>query len=891
MNFEIFTLNIPMGNSAENVVLDVKVIDEENNVLLFSHNELFDDNLLEMLLQQNIVLKVKAINGTNPYIITQNLSDPRTVKCVKNIKPVLETLMKISKMEPITESNKLLPELSKVLSQKFGSPFSVEDLVKIYNSYIDLQGYFKNSISLDLSRVGQAFLTLDSNKSVLDKYKLNAKIKDLWFLDEKINQTLVQEHPEDKLFMRLPDYESLTTRDSSAGLVEDLQNMIQPYKAEAAKYSHLPSDKRPSDLLRTPNYASYVLKGDPSYDIKNVIGNTSNNDLPIQPNEEEFYRALCSLCDFTEKKKNPDDYNNISAVDDLSTPFFPTLNIDFKDFIINIIAKALQINYAHTAFVPVTVDKEIDEDDDSDNTAIATSSVDSSYAFYYSDKNPGQQLASDIVLNYIESETGDPHALCEAAVKLLRWGSRKPTKLKVSGAKTYLSLDTFREESTSGSFDTMELQLADGCALRPTPVKLALNANFADRDFIRTLGFSPQRFGIPVGITTYKQYLSSGNEALVQTIHMSLIDLVYNLLTGVSTANDKVYGYSYNTTTKRIEVKEEVLANLTKNVNVEQAVIQTTTSTEGTVEFYQPGIVKDIFLKYNVWNATRCSVLSQINKYKDSNDLKVLNEYYSTNESELISLAQEGVLPAEALTINMFRQVLNVLCYVNDKVNLDLDRGIESSFVDILNYYADAIVEYKFNYGSFTDTEVISVENKLEDMMAGGNNTTINQLDTFGSNNDEDDLDEDMEDEKESFSGGWIMNNFIEPVPAGVDAFRLYMNVLVPNKEGIIDPNTNKVKLVPGKKVISAVHQIVENGEPRYIILGFEDREKYNLVSNKNPIPGLRNMSVDEIPELFTDMISCALNNDNFTNCKVKFASKEALLEVVKRYVTFSKMR
>lgn len=891
MDFRIHIANAPIGSTPVPVLQTIKIIDDNGETQTFAHNELFDDRMLNLLLSSGILVRVNTVPNNNPFLTVANIGDLKGK--VIMVDSIIVLLNKLSTQGPIDKSNNMLEKISEGLEQKTKVSFSVDDLISLYKANQDFIQYMKNNISVDLSEVGQSFLSPTADKSIIDKYKLSVRSKELWFMDEKINVSEVQNKPEDRLFIQIPEYVNLVTTGANA-LLSELPKLISPYKEEYAKYGNLPKERNPQILLRSPNYKNYVTEVNPSFDLKNVTGDPSNNDLPIQENEREFYEALCSLYDYTQKKQGEPENIGLSSV-----PYFPKLNNIFKDYIVNLISKALQINYSHTYFVPTSMDFDDDNNDDNDSASESDSNeVAGSYSFHSileggieKGPNKAKQSATDIVLNYVDGNTGDVYSLCEAAVKLLRWGSRKPTKLKVSGASKYLSLDLFREETSSGNLGSMELQVIDGCALYPTGYKIQAAGNFADSDFIRSLGFIPEGFIIPVGLSTCKKYFSTGSDSLLQIVNISIIDIVYNLIHGIENPNDNVVGFKYNKSTKKIEVSENILESLNKELILTDVVSSVTTCTDASTEFYQSGAVKDIFFKYNAWNPTNCSVLFQINGYRNVRDLSVLNENMSTNEAELMSLVAEGFMPAACLTTNMFRQVLEVLLRVNNRYNQDLDMGIQTSFVDILNYYADAMLESNFNYGAFVSEESTTVPNKLEDMMAGGEHTTIKELNAFGSDTSDDELDDDDDEVYSDKDGEYDVSKLIENVGFGADACQIYITVMEANKQGDIDATTGKLKVVPVKKVVTAVHVTKDsNGNPKYIILGFADRKKYNLLSSKNPIPGLKNINIDSMPDLFPTMVQ-AMVDPNYDSDKYKFVSKTAILETVSRYKEFLSRR
>lgn len=841
----IYTFKTPMGSGTpENVVLMAK-IDTPNGVLRVKHNDLFHSDRLEILEKQNLFLRVKGIEGEDiPFIVAYG----GTSKDFTQLLPVLQKLKSSNQLvvgDPTLKA--LLPKMSSI----FGVQFSDVDLVTLYEAYQEFIAYKKKDITVHITVTVSDMINPEVTQKIVDKYKSTTRPKELWFLDEKINVSSKMKTPEDRVFLRLPEYESLITSETSEAFVAELPSLIQPY---------------PAKELHTPYYMDYIQTKDPSYDVANVIGNPANNDLPIQPNEEEFYKALCSLGDYTEKHKTEvedvaDEDADLLASLRISNASFINLNEDFKNFAIALLDKALAINYMHTGFVPVSavfdVDNDsLDSDDESDKT-ISTSEIQSSYEFYETDKQRIGE-ASELVLAYVNKETnGDYHALCEAIVKLLRWGDRKPSKLKVTGAKNYLSLDTFRTESNSGNFAAMEVKTINGCALLPSPYKIRLTDNIKDTSYFKKLGLDIEDMNVPVGLVLHKKYLAEDNSAIIQDIHTPIIDIVYNLVMGETSPNSKVYGISYDKSTNKIIFAQDILDKFDKSVALGRCVTEVTSDQESRVEFYQSGAVKDIFFEFNSMDKIKCSCLYQLNRFRALNNLNMLESDYTTSKSELIELCSSGITPVEALSINMVRQVLQVTVSVNDRIVKDTFNGVVTTLEQVFNYYLEEMQKIGFNYGAFDNAKASYVSSKLEDIINGGENTQLKELDVFSNDTvEENDVDTVQEDDR---LGRDKLNRLIYEVPDGVSALWLYKPVIIDG--------------VAKKRLIVLVHLTEVNGKSKLICVG---RDKERFAVQKSGI------STDKVGSIPSEVMSNILKGTP-EESKFLFASEAVLQETIDR--------
>ncbi|WP_304427880.1 hypothetical protein [uncultured Clostridium sp.] len=828
----IYSFKTPMGSgNPESIALLVRLQTPSGEVRL-SHNELFHSEMLEMLEKSNVFLKVKGVVGEDvPFITPYGGS-------MKDFTQLLQILNKLKSSNQLNPESAQLKGVMPKIKSIFGEEIEIVDLMDLYQAYTDFLAFKNKEVTVNMNVTVSDMVNPSITQKIVDTYKIVSRPKELWFLDENINVSSEMKTPEDRVYVRLPDYEELVTQEIADVFAAELPHLIKPY---------------PSQQLYTPYYMDYIQTVDPSFDVKKVVGNPTNNDLPIQPNEEEFYKALCSLAEYTTKNKThygeaSDEEIDRMAQLHLSTTAFANLDEDFRRLAIALLDKALAINYMHTGFVPIS--KVYDNDDDSNDdvekdTTISTEEIGSSYEYYDTGKvRIGN--ASDIILAYLDGETnGDYKALCEAIVKLLRWGDRKPSKLKVVGAKKYLSLESFISESNSGNFASMEVKEIEGCTLLPSNYKITLSEDFNDMNYFASLGIDVESINLPVGLVLSKRYITEDGSGLVQDIHTSLIDIVYNLMVNDTSKNSKVFGIKLEN--NRIVLDKRIEKFFNKNVTLAMSVAEVTSDQESRVEFYQSGHIKDIFFKFNCMDKIKSSILYQLNRYRTLPDLGVLDANYTENETELLELCSEGYTPAECLTINMARQMVYVIGKVNSKVIQDMYNGIEANLEMILNYYLEVMRESNFNYGKFVSKDTGYVKNELEDVM-GNNLDTMNSFDNLQK-------EEKNEDDR---LGDKALKRLIHEVPTGVNVLTVFKQI--ETEEG------------SKKKLVCLMHETNINGTKKFVCVG-TDRKAYNSVGNVNIIK-FGNIALD----ILENIIKGTPENSNF-----RFSNEDVMKETMAR--------
>lgn len=789
----IYSFKTPMGSgNPESIALLVR-LDTPSGKVRLKHNELFRSELLEMLEKSNIFLRVKGVEGEDvPFLIPYGGE-------AKDFTQLLQILNKLKATNQLsTESAQLKGVLPKIKSI-FGNEVEIDDLINLHEAYEEFLAFKNKEVTVNMNVTVSDMVNPAITQKIVDTYKLVSRPKELWFLDEKINVSSTMNTPEDRVYIRLPDYEELVTQEIADVFAAEIPYLIKPY---------------PSKQLYTPYYMDYIQTVDPSFDVKKIVGDPSNNDLPIQPNEEEFYKALCSLAEYTLKNKqhygddSDAEFEKVAQMH-LSSTAFANLDEDFRRLAIALLDKALAVNYMHTGFVPISkVYDNTDEsnDDIEKDTTISTEEIGSSYEYYDTGKTRVGN-ASDIILAYLDRETnGDYRALCEAIVKLLRWGDRKPSKLKVAGAKKYLSLESFISESSSGNFASMEIKQIEGCTLLPSNYKITLTEDFNDMKYLSSKGIDVESINLPVGLVLNKRYIAEDGSGIVQDVHISLIDLVYNLMFDDNSKNSKVFGIKLEN--NRIVIDQRIKDLFSKNINLAMSVAEVTSDQESRVEFYQSGHIKDIFFKFNCMDKIKSSVLYQLNRYRTLPDLGVLDSNYTASETELLELCAEGFTPAECLITNMARQIVYVIGKVNSKIVQDMYNGIETTLEAVLNYYLDVMKECKFNYGKFVTEDQGYVRNELEDVMEN----SISTMNSFGEEKKE-------EEKKDDRLGEEALKRLIHEVPAGVDVLVVFREVDTPEGRK--------------KKLVILLHQVVVNGVKKFVCVG-TDRKAYNSKGNIN---------------------------------------------------------
>lgn len=342
------------------------------------------------------------------------------------------------------------------------------------------------------------------------------------------NVTKYQETPEDELFIEIPARQLLLDESVNIkSLIPKKSQLFNPYGAatldDMATYKD-PGVKFPQDLYSA------------------VEGTLQNNELEIQENEKKYYQSLIEWVKFNMEAEATGDV-------DLSTSN-PNLDTISQDYLSSLCEMLYSWNWDHNPNIPL-YDEEKEEQEyllESDEDGIKSNYV------HRATKREQEAIAAGMTdltdlrerhINAIEllqdflreaSLNLGYGVYIEAVIKLARWGSRKPTMLFFKDYPLVFDLGSNAVKQYIGYIDNYELQQSNECDASALCV-IYDNTIFADKQYLRRLGYSYDKLLAPIGVLGKKTYVNKTNNGpatLDFEVYYSIIDIVRSYVTGTN---------------------------------------------------------------------------------------------------------------------------------------------------------------------------------------------------------------------------------------------------------------------------------------------------------------------------------------------------------------------
>lgn len=345
------------------------------------------------------------------------------------------------------------------------------------------------------------------------------------YISAETNVTNFMNSEDDTFYVEIPAYAKLRSEDFSTDyLLPKSSDICKPYPHPiyASVYARRVLEGSPSqissalsllndDMQLKPEFRNNVPKINPMY----VLGDSRNNDLPIQPNEEEYYNALIEYIKYDIKETYRDgDVEELFRTSHCSR--------DMLMYLLELLKLVTSMNWTHTDKYPIDkailreYDDEPREDDDDDN--------DFGESELYSGMSGEIEPGHDYVRTFVEDAANSGMGLAayvEAIIKMSRWGRKKPNVLRLGDFNQYLDLNTLIIRNTSGDFSSNKPVLIDGYEMEASALVL-FDERYKDKDYLNTIRVNTSRVSVPVGLACKKNY--SGGRT--QIVYMSMIELI-----------------------------------------------------------------------------------------------------------------------------------------------------------------------------------------------------------------------------------------------------------------------------------------------------------------------------------------------------------------------------
>lgn len=475
---------------------------------LLSDTSLFTDiksvapSLAVAKLPDTAVLNVLSEDGTD---ISQIYAQVEKVMLAQNLTELSDALRQ-----------KLLAILQKAVNIDATILASMVLLCEYYYSYSKQAG-MEGVPRISLDNISVEFF--DETKSFLDSMVKSA----VWpfaSLSRSDNVTKYQHSPEDELFIKIPMPDALETVSRVERLLPKRREVFTPYGRTIADMT---TYKDPESAVPKALYP----------EIEGVL---ENNTLPIQENEQKWYNALIEWVQFNMKQAGGD-------VD--VSPSNPNLDVISQSFLVALCTTLYGWNWDHNPNIPkleyeVAFDEESGESEDvSEWVHTPTKKELAAIESGLTDVSDiaGSHVNALIILSEFLREASlslGYKVYIEAAVKLARWGKRKPRILYFEDYALAFDLNNNKVIQYIGDISNYDLQKVDDCDALAI-CAIYNGALFQDKSYMRGLNYEYDLLKAPVGVLCKKLYNNKtqvGPASLEFDMYVSLIDVVKSYLSG-----------------------------------------------------------------------------------------------------------------------------------------------------------------------------------------------------------------------------------------------------------------------------------------------------------------------------------------------------------------------
>lgn len=387
------------------------------------------------------------------------------------------------------------------------------------------------------------------------------------------NKDYFMEKPTDKLFLRLPTYMQLENL-TSAVVYPNIAKALNPYRGR--------------DYLKSYNWRQLKQPGDHDWE---VLGDAKNNDLPIQENEKDYFEQLCMLMMDGIEAEYPDVDLQVAMKQGIYS------NV-VKEYCYKLLNICLIEFRQHVGNIPalkgsIVINDDIDDLEDSssysdeedseygDASELEETYTGASFINVLPDEMKGQRPFNlmDALEAYIVG-ANNSFGWCEAVVKMLRWGERKPSKLKIDGTENYLDLETFKITSFGGRLGDLKTKVYEDGSTMVGLGFVSINNSVKDNSgYLIRNGYQDIRMSglkTVLGVVAVKEFEGLDRE---QIVFIDLATLVYEYEVN-GNKNFKVMGIDYENGQYRIA--PSVGSNPDNNFTVNTLLNELEKDTQGT---------------------------------------------------------------------------------------------------------------------------------------------------------------------------------------------------------------------------------------------------------------------------------------------------------------------
>ena len=467
-NYEIFKTSVMIGaTEVQEVIASAR--ENDSNKVYFMKDILENKNMLEEMERQlELSLKVTIV-GKVPLLVETRRKEDASNGCINfaQLFKLLPTIKGTSKYEE--------------LMNKFDSAFVNRGLQfktrELYSSVEEITDYI---IKQQVGNISTTLVMPTVPERLIDPEKIN-EYND--YISENkskkvLKGTQIQNNPDAELYLRIPKN------------TEELLNYAKSDERDSVFFPVLDNIKVFEGLATTKPFFSKIELENNASKYENLLdviyGKDENNDLPIQENELDFYNDLKELiidCYVTasetagvelSKEDAEKTYINsfnkyLSQRDENGERSYRSAIIEsLREFLENLVDSAFSLNYFHSGMMvgylstfvkiaPTELIKHIYKKDTADYTeedmdsegfnvndegilntaeesftsvAILDSEVENTLSASQIDTLIRMEGSNGILKSHINRMV--PKDIADMVVRLLRWGNRKPSLIKVT---------------------------------------------------------------------------------------------------------------------------------------------------------------------------------------------------------------------------------------------------------------------------------------------------------------------------------------------------------------------------------------------------------------------------------------------------------------------------
>lgn len=683
-------------------------------------NILMDKSAYKLLRYAGDIVHFDGVAGYENLLPVCDTKTPTNV----NFTQVFSILLKAIKTGV---SENLFKNLAIQLNAKSQNRYGLteRDIECFYNAVVELLNYQNGRLSVKYDVATDALINTEVTIPILENSK--EEEYELEFIKEGKNVDRLMTNSDDDVFIRLDTYEEILVNDGEVN--NFLGNVIVPFK-------------RPE--FYTPNYRNALT---PDFNMKSLIGDADNNDLDIQPNEMEFYNAMKELINYGIRQEYPE-----KDLEECISNHISSARV--KNYLKNLAVAVAGVNWGFTGYFPISQlanfdvsdleDLENDSDDRGEDEGSGDmESAEGKKTFFAKEFSQDGMFDGEYIITDVidKASCTDIYAPAEAVIKLLRWGDRKPTRLKLNALSEYLDLANCRIEKTSGSFKNLKVRKVGGATYSPRAIIKTPN-KIKDVNYAMSIGGTSSTLAIPVGLLLTKQY----EGGMIQEVAVSIPTLIKHL----KECPYDVRGIQYidNKIVTELDINSATslaLDNLTTLVRNSRSGERVYLNTEEFIDFY---------LNYGQYSmdTSDLTILDSFLNMKDIGSEIVQKSFSNPSELSRKYLTDNGLDPS-TVEPDVLRRLLKDNAGVKPYLNATLAKQLVELVVNVsnqnINFRREGKTASLQDYFEMYMVAMIKVGMlSSSDILRSSDNSEISKLSAFDSSNQTVENKEDVEERK-----------------------------------------------------------------------------------------------------------------------------------------------